>query len=249
MLVSSVVDNIFKKLAKGNASSKEIHAYFVIIAGFYWLMLLLANIFFPSSYTILDNSISTLGRQDHNPLPGWIFFSMGFWIMSLAILPYHLTVTRIAKKSNKVAAGFMLVFQVFASVGLFLIGTFQEGSEFNTLHNRAAYFGFGGFFLSAIFSWPTLGKQIRQSPEGLKQSLQRLFRIMIIITCIVAAGFVSQLVLDGLGFVEYGGLDSIEFWGKFLGFPFWEWALMITIWIHSTVQAYVVGKLTIREKR
>lgn len=214
-------------------------AYFVIvIAGFFGL-LLLALATFPGAYSIAENSVSNLGRPDVNP-NGWFYFSMAMWFVAFALVPLYATIFRVVdSKQTRVTSVITMILFALTSAGMFMAGTFQEGSAFDKLHLYSAYLGFGGFFLAGIFTWILVGIRLARGNVPGRARLAGVLCCEVAILGTAAIAFIVHLVLKETGQISFGG-DPI---GWFIGFPFTEWMLVLAIFADKVLLAFILAAL------
>jgi hypothetical protein len=217
-------------------------AYFLGIIAAFFLCLLLARVTFPGSYSILENSVSNLGRQDSN-IAGWYFFTAALWITAVGLVPYYLLLVKVLGSMNKVVAGIMFILYCITSVGLFMAGLFQEGSEQDRLHLLSAYFGFGGFFLAGIFTWILLGMKLAKH-DGNKTKHVVAFVVAIASLSTGAIMFITHLLLHEADVINFDG----DPYGPFIGFSFTEWLLVITIFVDKLLIGMIIASFLPKKK-
>ncbi len=210
-------------------------AYFLGIIAAFFIFLLLARATFPLEYSILENSVSNLGRADYNP-NGWFFFTAALWIAAIGLVPYYIILLKTLWPINKVTATIMLILYLITSVGLFMAGLFQEGSVNDRLHLLSAYFGFGGFFLAGIFTWILVGVKIARH-DGKKVMHIVAYIIAIVTLSTGACSFIAHLVLDEVGVINFDG----DPYGPFIGFTFTEWLLVLTIFVDKLLIGLIIA--------
>jgi hypothetical protein len=206
-------------------------AYFLGVIAAFFTFLLLAHATFPRDYCILYESVSTLGVLEENP-NGWFFFTAALWIAAIGLVPYYCIIVKLLGPINKALAVIMLILYLLTSIGLFMAGTFQESGDYHEIHLISAYFGFGGFFLAGIFTWILVGIKIA------KHNGKKTLRIVAYVGAIAAlstgaALFIFHLVVVG----DYLG----DPYGPFIGFPFTEWLLVITIFVDKLLIGLVIA--------
>ena len=212
---------------------KLIWIYFFILISAFFGNILIAWLLFPGGYDILVNSVSTLGVTAHNP-GGWIFFTIALYSVAFGIIPLYLIIFKLLNSYNKPIAIIVVILYILTSLGLFMVGTFQEESEFRKLHLYASYFGFGGFFLAGVFTWIILGIGINKLDVLVKKRVTIMFIIEIVILCAGATGFLANLIMNELDIINYSG-EPIS---VYIGFPFTEWMLVFAIFIEKVFLVY-----------
>ena len=220
---------------------KSFLGYFIAIICMFFGFILLAIATYPLPYSIIVNSVSNLGRADQNP-NGWFFFTIALCSTAIGLIPFYLVLFKLFKTVNKVLAGIMILLYFLTSVGLCMAGTFQEGSNFNKFHLYSAYFGFGGFFLAGIFTWILMGLQIKNCDQKERRMLSLSFIIEISIMCTGAALFITSLVLHEIGVIDFDGAP----FGVYIGFPFAEWMLVITIFIDKVFMGSIISRFLVK---
>ena len=211
--------------------------YFISIIIMFFGSILIALACFPGPYSILENSVSNLGRADLN-VNGWYFFTIALWSAAFGLVPFYFVLLGLFKNQNKVIAGIMLVLYFITSAGLVMAGTFQEGSAFEKLHLYSAYFGFGGFFLAGIFTWILMGTRLKEYSEKNRGMLNVLFIVEMIVMCTGAAMFITHLLLHETGVIDFDGAP----FGPLIGFPFTEWLLVIMIFVDKVFMGFIVSR-------
>ena len=211
--------------------------YFIAIICMFFGFLLLAMAVYPTPYSIQANSVSNLGRADQNP-NGWFFFTIALWSTAIGLIPFYFVLFKLFKTENKVLAGIMILLYFLTSAGLCMAGTFQEGSSFNKLHLFSAYFGFGGFFLAGLFTWILMGMHMKKNEQKERKMLVIAFIIEIGIMCTGAGLFITNIVLHETGVIDFDGAP----FGFYIGFPFTEWMLVITIFIDKVFMGTIVSR-------
>ncbi|NMC03910.1 MAG: hypothetical protein GYA24_01800 [Candidatus Lokiarchaeota archaeon] len=231
-----MVAKAVKEVGPGRSVGKNAFlSYFLGIIIAFFSCLLLARTTFPGDYSILEHSVSTLGVLEENP-HGWFFFTMALWIASIGLLPYYAVLFKQLRPINKPLAILMLLLYAITSIGMFMAGTFQEGSTFRQLHLLSAYFGFGGFFLAGIFTWILVGLKLSSMPE--KRSTHVAWFLIAIVTLSTGAAlFITHLLLEATIDLHFSG----EPLGPFIGFPFTEWLLVITIFIDKLLIGLIIA--------
>nr|MDO8087958.1 hypothetical protein [Candidatus Sigynarchaeum springense] len=210
-------------------------AYFFGIIIAFFICLLISLVMFPVEYSILEYSISTLGVTGQNP-NGWYFFTAALFVAAIGLIPYYVILVKLLGSINKVLAVIMFILYVLTSAGLIMAGLFQEESAYRSLHLISAYIGFGGFFLAGIFTWILVGMMISRQ-EGKKTRKIVPYLIAIASLSTGAALFIIHLVLDETGIINFDG----DPYGPFIGFPFTEWLLVITIFVDKLLIGLIIA--------
>nr|MDO8117210.1 hypothetical protein [Candidatus Sigynarchaeota archaeon] len=211
-------------------------AYFSSVIAVFFVFLGLSLALYPASFSILDDSVSTLGQSDQNP-SGWVFFSIAMLFTSFSLIPVYEALYKKLHVINPPTSILIVLFYVITSVGIFMVGVFQEGGPFHSFHLYSAYFGFGGFFVSAVFTWFLLGKKIVMSSHHAKKHLLVAFCMQVTILSAGAAAFITNLVLSEMDIINFGG-DPL---GPYIGFPFTEWMLVFSIFIDKVFLCGILG--------
>ena len=149
-------------------------ALFVLIG--YMLLLIIsvivASLFNPDGYTILNNWISDLGSINHTPAPflydiasiiaGSMTLPLTFYLENLLAPLYHYD-TDLLKKQHFSRLRFRLssfafLFSIMGNFGYIGVGIFSADRNFSILsilgegpHNIMSYLAFGGFTFGAFF--------------------------------------------------------------------------------------------------
>jgi hypothetical protein len=212
---------------------KVIWIYFFILISAFFGNILIAWLLFPGGYDILENSVSTLGVVGDNP-NGWIFFTIALYSVAFGIIPLYLIIFKLLNLYNKPITIIVVILYILTSIGLFMVGTFQEGGDFRKLHLYASYFGFGGFFLAGVFTWIVLGIGINKLDALVKKRVMLMFIIEIFILSAGATGFLANLIMNEAGIINYRG-EPIS---QYIGFPFTEWMLVFAIFIEKIFLIY-----------
>ncbi|MBD3186423.1 hypothetical protein GF325_06315 [Candidatus Bathyarchaeota archaeon] len=212
--------------------------YFCVLIALFFGFITTAWIIFPGTYSIIDSSLSTLGVMGDNP-DGWYFFTLAIWSVAIGIIPLYFTIHDKLGREKPILGKVTLFFETITSIGLFMVGTFQEGGDLRRVHLYSAYVGFGGFFVSAIFGWILLGFKISTLNGPEKRAIAKLFSIQIAVLSFFAALFITNIVLNGMGVIGYKG-DPI---GWFIGFPFTEWMLVFAIFIDKAILVLNISKV------
>ncbi|MHA1717486.1 MAG: hypothetical protein ACTSXP_17735, partial [Promethearchaeota archaeon] len=232
---SKKIHHYIKEMTHG----KGFFIYYLLLSGGFFCLLILSIIIFPSDYSILDDTISTLGSRKSNP-SGWILFISAMIYLSLMLVPFFLAVTLELGAINKYLAFFEFSFGIIACIGLIIIGIFQEETTTIKIHHIGAYLALGGFFLSSIFKWINLDKYIRGFPKKGKARTFMLFRAGLVLFVFAAGGLITQVVLDTTtNAISYSGYRDLPVIGKLLGFPFWEWMFFFLLIVEKTTTALI----------
>jgi hypothetical protein len=204
-----------KRIYVGDYSRKYFKRFFLPISFItFFGFLLTARIFFPGSYTIFSNAISDLGNPIYNPFPGWLFFSIAFWILASLYAPLFLYMHRRLVQFHQLEANFGAI------IGMVLLGVFPDIPSFKIMHLIAAFLCFGCMSAAIFCYWiavihDSFQKALRYHHEGI---LMILIFISISIIAIIFLG-IEQLVLD---------LFPAQFiW--VLDYPVWEWGIFILL--------------------
>ena len=75
-------------LVQGSVQKRFFRPYFLLILGYFAVMVLLSQAFFPGGYYIPDHYISAQGDPALNPQGCW-FFIFGAGLTGLALLPVY----------------------------------------------------------------------------------------------------------------------------------------------------------------
>ncbi len=209
--------------------------YFLGVIAAFFTFLLLARATFPRDYSILYESVSTLGVLGENP-NGWYFFTVALWIAAIGLVPYYIILVKLLGSINKALAVIMLILYLLTSIGLFMAGLFQEESTFRSLHLLSAYIGFGGFFLAGIFTWILVGTKIARH-DGKRAMHVAAYVVAIVALSTGAALFITHLLLREADIVDFVG----EPYSPYIGFPFTEWLLVLTIFVDKLLIGLVIA--------
>ncbi len=213
-------------------------AYFLTVIAVFFIFLAIAFALYPGTFSIIEDSFSTLGRPDHNPA-GWVFFSIAMFFASVSLFPVYEAIYNKLRGINRPTSILIVIFYSITSVGMFMVGAFQEGGPFAKLHLYSAYLGFGGFFAAAVFTWFLEGMKLARSNHPLKRPLQVAFCIQVAILSVAAAVFITNIVLTEMDVINFDG-DPL---GPLIGFPFTEWMLVLSIFIDKVFLCAILGAL------
>lgn len=133
-----------------------IRYYLPLMIGSLFFLLLMAYIFYPPNddypYHWTTSMISRLGWPHENPI-GFIFFSIGFALFGVLVIPlvpyFHRRISEIDKGKANLIALLMIMY----STAFFLIGiipNYPHPRIFNRIHGINAFFLFFGLYFTAI---------------------------------------------------------------------------------------------------
>jgi len=217
----------------GLYSKKAAIAHLTIIYLVFVVFILASIASYPGNYSILTNAISNLGNLDQNPFPGWLFFSIGLWILGPLVFPHYLYQYRALKAAQKYFATIFLVISVIICIGIIGVGMFSEVDQTFLEHVIFAVMAFGGLFFAGIISWiPLIIIAIREKARRKRLLLRGIVALMMLIlvgTAVVTAWVYLSVKLNG---VPESGLFSISFW---------EWMLFFAVGIHSFLLTAVIN--------
>ena len=211
--------------------------YFIAIICIFFTFILLGIATYPTPYSMQADTISHLGRTELNP-NGWFLFTIALWSTALGLIPFYFVLFKLFRAENKVLTAITVILYFLTSAGLCMAGTFQEASAFNKLHLYSAYIAFGGFFLASIFTWILMGTHIKINDLKDRKVLVLPFIIEICIMSTGATLFITALVLNNVGVVDYDGAP----YGFYLGFPFTEWMLVLSIFADKVFMGTIISR-------
>ncbi len=221
-----------KMLLGGNLSKKfVIHIYLPITIGVLIGGLVLARLFFPYieeyPYQWTTSTISRLGWPHENPI-GLVFFSVGYCIFGIAMLPLTCYAHKRYAKIKKKRAAAIRAFMVAAFIAVTLIGVipnYREPKIFLTIHGINALIAFTGFYIAfsliaiLIVQNNKLGNNIFP-----KRGFLLYFAVLIYgLVC------VAMMVISGLQ--NFSGDQYVHdpSTPTYLSGPFYEWQAFIAI--------------------
>ncbi len=222
--------NIICTFFSGHISKKSFKILIPCYAILFFTFMILSAIVFPGGYNPLLETISSLGNPSENPFPGWLFFCLAFWSLSILFIPFYLWIYRRMKKIHWIAADLALLASMISSLGMILLGFFPEGYNTQNMHNLSAALSFGGFIFSSVFSWIPMINDSRRNEEEKRNFSPIIVALMVIILSIAVSGVVAvELCVT---------LDS-TLWPVpwYAMYPFWEWNLLYAIAIHEALLA------------
>ncbi len=209
-----------RNLSRNFMKTRLLPLIFGIFGGF----MLIALILYPSPYNLINDVVSNLGDPLKNP-SGWIFFSIAFWFLAIMLpsifiylhkrlLHLHGNITKIGTISN-----------IISAIGMFLLGSFPSLPELYVFHIIAALLSFVGLVVGCICYWIAMIKE-----AWLKAVRYRHVEIVVILFLIT--------VLFGLVLIL--GIMSLEILPWSLGFPFWEWTLLLTLTLQFVIFTLII---------
>lgn len=219
----------FKRIYTGDYSRKYFKRYFLPVSFIaFFGFLLISRILYPRDYSIVSNAISDLGNPLFNPFPGWLFFSISFWVLASLYAPLFLYMHRRLVQFHKLEANLGTSFNFGAIIGMVLLGAFPDLPELKAMHLIAAFLCFGCMSVAIFCYWIAVIHDSLQ--KALKFHHQGVFMILVFITLsIIAILFLGmgQLLADLFPVELYWVLD----------YPVWEWGIFILL----AFQLFFVG--------
>ena len=170
--------NRLLELFQGKAP-KKIHGWLLLFnVVFLFINFLLAQAFYPETYSILNNHISNQGGIARNP-DGHLFFTIGAGTAGFLLIPhflylYHQLNDERANKDLllKIATACGIIGCIaFSFVGFILV-------DIKVPHDQSANFAFGGLGISAVlFLFVLLKKSTKNQIEISKQAIAIIYGI------------------------------------------------------------------------
>jgi hypothetical membrane protein len=210
-----------KRIYVGNYSRKYFKRYFLPISFItFFGFLLISRILYPGTYTIISNAISDLGNPLNNPFPGWLFFSIAFWVLASLYTPLILYIHRRLVQFHELEAKGGSILNFVAIVGMVLLGAFPDLPSLKVMHLIAAFLCFGCMSIAIVCYWIAVIHDSLQ--KALRFHHQGVFMILVFITLSIVA----------ISFLGLGQLLSDLFPREFiwvLDYPVWEWGVFILL--------------------
>jgi Protein of unknown function (DUF998) len=237
------------ELFKGNATKDYlVKKWMPISALIFWGCMLISYLLYPGedNFSIMTHSISFLGDWIDNPMPGWLFFTIAMIVGGIVFMPVGMYMYRRFKVCNNILGRFTNFLYILGCFGIILVGIFADvgsvdlyGLRVSDYHNVAAVLGFGGLGL-AIIEYSYLN--IRDKSKLLKGKNLMKSRNLFVPHIPLIIGLIGMIVSQGLRLLW--GYDDFPGPG-FLSFTFWEWMLLIGIWLyHFLIIPYLPEKPT-----
>jgi hypothetical membrane protein len=219
----------FKRISHGNFVNKELIQYVGSTSIGFFFLLFISYLFYPKelNYSILTNSISSLGEFNKNP--GWIFFSFAMIFAAATNIPMILHNYRKFKGFGIVPAKFGLGLFILANICSFSLAFLPneytiyltENYTLANLHFQVA--------LVMFIAWP-LGIAAYGYGFSLekKKNIKRKIKIWPAFTIFLGSvlGMVISLILR----IQ---LNIHPYYPGILSYSLWEW-----IWLIGNVIAF-----------
>ncbi|MHA1377494.1 MAG: DUF998 domain-containing protein [Candidatus Helarchaeota archaeon] len=222
-----------KVIFQGKFSKKTLmHYYLPFLIIFPLLCLLVARLFYPYiplyPYNWTTSMISRLGWPEENPT-GFIFFSIGFIVEGIMLLPLSHYLYKKFLEVNEITAKIIRFLLIFYSVATLLIGLIPNYSKppiFGIVHGINAIIIFFGFFLLSVISELTLLSENQKKKEKSKFSRNLLIIYTIFLVyysvCIFLIVLTFQFSIPGRSLLK----STIPF---YMSPPFYEWQAYMLI--------------------
>ncbi len=198
------------KFFTGKASGKCIQWVLLSSISIFTLGLLLSYLYYPGSYSILRNSVSSLGNQLKNPVGSWLW-RVSFFLTGLSIIVVINYIYNNLRIVARITSRMFQISCIIASVGVSAIGIFPENAGLiHYIFALVAFFGYMFGFCCNIYTFHKIGE------KNLKRYSKFLVIVIYIILIGCMAGFIGSFGIFGLYYFW-----DIVWINPYL--PLWEW--------------------------
>ena len=197
--------------------------------------ILVSYLKFPTRYSLLTNSVSSLGNQIKNPEGSYIW-RLSFILAGIFIIPVLGYVYHALQPIANITSKMYWISAVLASLGVIGVGVFPENKD--AVHYIFAFLAFFGFMYAYCCNIYTFAKISKSKPK-------RYSIIPVIITFLILiismTGFLTSLILFSLWL--YQDLFIIN-----PHLPLWEWIVFLGELFHLLGIFYILFAIEIGNK-
>ncbi|MFX0100128.1 MAG: hypothetical protein ACFFCS_11155 [Candidatus Hodarchaeota archaeon] len=221
------------KYLKGEIAPRMLRVNLFLAVVLYGSLILISIAVFPGGYNLTEYTISSLGNPHVNTFPGWLFFSIAFWVLTIMLLPFFRFVHSKLKKYTPKFAQCFLISSIIVDIGLILLGFFPEFPPTIFFHMIATMMSFGGFFVAAIFSWFGL-YFLGKGSEGARKTFVFASLIVMVTTFggSLLMGCISYLI-NQMGLLEGTILSNVFIW---------EWCLFFAVGLYIILLEIIISR-------
>lgn len=160
--INDLRSKVFDKVINYNVVKLSVIIVILIYIPLIIIGAIVAAVFDPDGYTIIDNWISDLGTSAHTPTPilydiacivaGFLTIPFSFYMENLLAPLPNIEEKRIHYSRLRFRlASYSLLFSLIGSVGYIGVGIFSGDRNYFNLHMITSSLAFGGFTLGAFF--------------------------------------------------------------------------------------------------
>jgi len=195
------------------------------------VILLGTNIFailkYPTTYSFLRRSVSSLGNRYKSP-DGYIMWSIGMCFAGIFLIPYVLFLFRKFRPIARITSIVSTSILIPSCIGFFGVGIFSEDTGW--IHYVFASLAFFGFFVGFSFNMYILIKSYKD-----KRGWPKIWQIVILYFIIdfIMLGFLYAFTMYWL-YVFW----DIFWFNPYL--PLWEWLLSFSYFFYFIFLLFVI---------
>ena len=201
-------------------ASKEVYTKTLVVVLIITICTFLFSILFyhKDNFSFLSTQVSSLGSFKPERV-GSYFFTIGFVLMGVLMLPHGLFLFRTIKDDLGVYGKISFVFLMMACVGIVFVGLIPTNISY-TIHVIAAGMAFGGIAFGMILIMPPLKNRVKRGAEWPTWPLIIVLFFPLLIIAVLSITLIGIPAFDGV--FKGVGFTEPDFW------PLFEWLLVFT---------------------
>lgn len=201
----------FKRVVTGQNSWKNQLKYLILILSIFATGCILAQIFYPGGFSIVEYYISNQGWIAENPVGCW-FFIVGTTMTGCLLVPHFIFMHRQLMPAAKILSYLSTLASITGSIGLAMVGFITKDEATDAIHDVAADLAFIGLGAGAGLALLVMIRKLT-----LKESWPTLKGFFILFIIIIAMGISVALIEDNQ-LQQWIGLFTMLTWlvGSFI---------------------------------